>query len=177
MKPGDIFVVDRGFRDVVEYLQSKGYLVFMPAMKGNSKQLTTEDANNSRFVTKVRWVVEAVHGILKQKYKLLDHILDNKILPKTKSYYRIASYLINRYGKRLTSDQGISENILKRMQEKKTAENILAKMVEENGWLRKKLPFENMSSDILMDFPELSVTHMKILFTGTYQLGQAISYL
>lgn len=43
----------------------------MPALKGKRNQLSTKESNQSRFVTKVRWVVEAIHGIIKQKYRLL----------------------------------------------------------------------------------------------------------
>ncbi|CAH2089004.1 unnamed protein product [Euphydryas editha] len=56
----DIFY--RGFRDVVEFLNDKGLNVLMPAFKGNKLQLSTEEANISRKITKIRWVVEAVHG-------------------------------------------------------------------------------------------------------------------
>ena len=34
-----------------------------------------------------------------------------------------------------------------------------------------------MTSQDLLDFPEMTEKEMKILFTGTYQLSQAISYL
>lgn len=76
LRPGDIFFLDRGgFRDVVTYLkEEKGFRVFMPALKGKRAQLTTEESNNSRFVIKCRWVVEAVHGIFGRKFKLLHHV-------------------------------------------------------------------------------------------------------
>lgn len=62
LKPGDIFILDRGFRDVVDILKAKGYQVLMPALKGKRNQLTTTESNESRFVTKLRWVVEAVQS-------------------------------------------------------------------------------------------------------------------
>jgi hypothetical protein len=50
----DIFVVDRGFRDSLEYLEQLGIKAEMPAfMTKGEKQMTTEDANASRLVTKV----------------------------------------------------------------------------------------------------------------------------
>jgi len=45
-------------------------------------QLTTEESNHSQFVTKVRWVVQSVHGIVGRKFKLLHTQVDNKFLPK-----------------------------------------------------------------------------------------------
>lgn len=44
----------------------------MPALKGKRKQLTTAEFNASRYVTKISWPVELTHGMLKQKYHLLD---------------------------------------------------------------------------------------------------------
>ena len=76
----------------------------MPALKGKRKQLSTKESNESRFVTKIRWAVESVHDVLKQKYCLLDHRIDNKLIPKIGLYFRIASFLNNTFGKRLQSD-------------------------------------------------------------------------
>lgn len=64
-----------------------------------------------------------------------------------------------------------------RLNVRKDIENTLAIMVEKNGWFRKRLPFQNISSSDLLNFPELTETDLKILFTGTYQYSQAISYL
>lgn len=77
-----VFVVDRGFRDVKKDFVDKNFKVMMPALEGKKKQLTAAEYNQSRFVTKIRLAVEAVHGILKQKYLLLDHKIDNKLLLK-----------------------------------------------------------------------------------------------
>ncbi|EZA62212.1 hypothetical protein X777_05151 [Ooceraea biroi] len=66
LQKGDIFILDRGFRDVKPLLEKKGFEVLMPALKGKRSQLPTDESNESRFVTKLRWVVEAVHGIMKK---------------------------------------------------------------------------------------------------------------
>ena len=80
LQAGDFCFVDRGFRDA-----ERGLVVRMPALKGKRNQLTVEEANASRYVTKIRWVVEAVHGIIKQKYKILLYQTDNKLLPNIHS--------------------------------------------------------------------------------------------
>ena len=50
----DIFVVDRGFRDSLSLLEDLGITAQMPKfMSRGEKQLSTEDANMSRLVTKV----------------------------------------------------------------------------------------------------------------------------
>lgn len=177
LQPGDIFVLDRGFRDVVDLIKSKGYRVMMPALKGKQKQLTTKEANYSRLVTKTRWVVESVHGMLKKKFRLLDHILDNKMLPNIGTYYRIASYLLNRFVPKPVSDKEIQDQVIERMLSMKDESNSLAVQIEEKGWLRKKLPFESISSNDVLDFCTMTETDLKLFFTGTYQYTQAISYL
>lgn len=177
LKKGDIIVVDRGFRDVIVYLEELGFKVLMPALKGKRNQLTTDESNESRFVTKIRWVVEAVHGDIKQKFRILDHKLDNKLLPKTGVFCRIACFLHNEFGKRLDSDLDLSEKIIAAMNSKKYQDNTLASEVETNRWARRKIPFATITSDILTDFPELTEQELKILFTGSYQMSQAVSYL
>ena len=67
LKAGDVSVVDRGFRNEKGYLESKSYVIYMPALE-KGKQLTAEEANKYRFVTEIRWGLETVHGIIKQKY-------------------------------------------------------------------------------------------------------------
>ena len=50
---GDIILVDRGYRDAIPLLQRHGIDHRMPALtQPGQRQLQTEDANNSRIVTK-----------------------------------------------------------------------------------------------------------------------------
>ena len=50
----DIFVVDRGFRDSLVYLEELGIKAEIPSfMEKGEKQMTTDAANMSRLVTKV----------------------------------------------------------------------------------------------------------------------------
>lgn len=50
----DVFVVDRGFRDALPLLADLGIQAEMPTfLKAGQKQMSTEDANMSRLVTKV----------------------------------------------------------------------------------------------------------------------------
>lgn len=145
--------------------------------KGKRKQLTTAESNESRFCTKLRWVVEAIHGILGEKYHLLHQQIDNKLLPKVQVYCRIASFLNNKFGKRLDSDSELFDQIFNQMKTRKCAENTLAHKVQTETLGRRKVPFKPLSSDQIVDFPELTESELKILFTGSYQLNQAISYL
>jgi hypothetical protein len=54
LKPDDIIIVDRGFRDPISLLEDIGLREEMPAfLQRGDKQISTDDANTSRLVTKV----------------------------------------------------------------------------------------------------------------------------
>ena len=124
----------------------------------------------------IRWLVESVYGVLKQKYRPVDHKIDNKLIPKIGSYFRTASIFNKTFGKRLQSDVDNFDDILQRMHSQRHLQNTLATEVEEKGWVRRKLPFKSVTSEDILDFPEMTGRDIKILFTGTYQLAQAVSY-
>ena len=67
MEEEDVAILDRSFRDVIEALEEEGLECKMPSylMKG-VPQHSVEDANDSRLITKVRWIVESYHGRIKK---------------------------------------------------------------------------------------------------------------
>ena len=65
----DVFIVDRGFRDSLALLEELGIQAEMPAfMNKGEKQMSTENANASRLVTKVSTV----------KLQWLEHLLNHE---------------------------------------------------------------------------------------------------
>ena len=177
LKPGDIFIVDRGFRDAVDYITNQGYKVLMPALKGARKQLPSEEANYSRRVTKLRWVVEAVHGIISQRYRLLHNCIDNKLLPKVQSLCRIVGFLQNKYGQRFGAHDELSDKILDYMESRWSVPNTLGEEVEQKRWNRRPTSHQPILATDLTDFPKLTKDELLILITGPYQFELAVSYL
>ena len=95
---GDVFVVDRGYRDIIPTLENFGLICKMPPLlEAGERQLSTEDANEARLITKTRWIVEARNGHLKSKFKYLGNVQHIHILPNIGDFYRIAGAIINRY--------------------------------------------------------------------------------
>ena len=55
----DVLLVDRGVRDVIPTIKQFGYQAPMPSFLNRREQLNIEDANYTRLLTKVRWVIES----------------------------------------------------------------------------------------------------------------------
>ncbi|CAF4476634.1 unnamed protein product [Rotaria socialis] len=143
---GDVQIVDRGFRDVVEEFETLGYDVKMPGLLGkNDKQLDTTDANESRLVTKCRWLVESFHARFK-KWRFFSERIDQSFL------LNIA--MVNLLNRRSELERTVNNGILS---------------------LRKKwIPLLNIDNNF--NFPVLDVDFLRDYTCGTYQIKQSEAY-
>ncbi len=92
----DILIVDRGFRDVKEFLERIGLSVFYPSFKARGEsQLEDLEANKSRLVTKIRWVVEVVNARLKT-WAFLANVVPLSCLDDLEDYILIVAALCNK---------------------------------------------------------------------------------
>jgi len=95
-KKGDIFVVDAGFRDCRQKLIDNRYQVYInQTLKKNQNQVDDLDSNYNRKVAKVRYVVEVLHGVLKNAYPRFKHQLRNKGLLNSSTDWRILCSIYN----------------------------------------------------------------------------------
>ena len=178
LRKNDSFIVDRGFRDCIDFVKSLGFSIEMPTfIKKGEKQLSSLEANKSRIVTKVRWVVEAIHGIVKKKWSFLSAEICNQSLVHVKDYFRIAGCLHNLYGSKLESDKGETDLIVNIMTEKASKSNDLYDYLKETSLINKRSVFQKISADQLEDFPFLEIDHIKLLTLGSYQIAKGISYV
>lgn len=133
----DVFVVDRGFRDAQDVLEDVGIKLEMPAfMKRGEKQLLTIDSNLSRVVTKVRWVVEACNGRLKQ-WQYLSKTLPNSQIPFIGDYVRIVAALCNKYRPQISRSSEEDEQVAAKMLHLSQRANTLQERVEGEGLDRR----------------------------------------
>lgn len=177
LQDNDLCIVDRGFRDVVEFLEERGISVKMPVyLKKGSKQHTTEDANASRLITKIRWIVESINGRLKQ-WRFFDKVVSNHYIPHLGEFLRIIAAICNKYRSPPASSQcdiQLAEEMLKTSRQG----NLVKAMVENEGLLKKRSIYTEIdgSSYILNDFPVLSEDKLGHITLGVYQLKQAPLY-
>ena len=61
----DVIILDRGFRDAISSMKMIGLQPAMPDfLTGGKKQFDATQANRTRCITKVRWVVESGKNLL-----------------------------------------------------------------------------------------------------------------
>ena len=126
IKPGDLMVLDRGFRDIVEDLKKDYNLKpYMPTC--SKEQLTTAQANQTRLITKIRWTIEAINGTIKQ-FRALEKTR-NSMLPHIMQDFRIAAAIVNRYYSKKLSDIGNETEIANLMKQRFHTKNNLANYI------------------------------------------------
>ncbi|CAF5013088.1 unnamed protein product, partial [Rotaria sp. Silwood1] len=173
----NVVVLDRGFRDSVEIMEELGLNVALPSFLNGRHQFTTDEANQSRYVTKIRWMVEAVNSRIKQ-FKFLSNTVQNSSLPYLEQYLSIACALINRYQSPLktntSEDAEIGQKMIALRNQKKKFETFL----DKNNLKKQSSKWERLNhTDIMDEFPVLCENDIvNNISLGIFQLKRARSY-
>lgn len=177
--PGDVFLLDRGFRDCEEHLKSLGYQVKMPEFiqkVDKCSQLTTEQANRSRLVTANRFTIESRNGNMKTIWKVFDtrwsaydqrHLMDD---------YRIGAMLINFFYNKIIPNQNDAPEIATTMLKRVDVPCKLSKIVYSYQFQRHLKDFQIGNEGTLI-FPKLSLEELKKISLGNYQIKQMKHYV
>jgi hypothetical protein len=180
LKTNDHLLLDRGFRDVISTLKSKYRLQpHMPiCMERGQKQLSTHDANISRFVTKCRNVVEIINGRLKTKYRTNDKVHFNVTLKHTIDDLRICGSLLNCFSEKYATDKDRELAILTNMTKTINIPNRLESVFTDYHIDKKRSTFTKLNEESITEFPKLDLnTIINTITLGSYQLKQSLSYI
>lgn len=180
LQRGDIFMVDRGFRDSKDLIESNGFVVKMPEfIQKNDKngQLTTHKANKSRLVTANRFAIESRNGNMKTIWKVFDSkwsAYDQKHLMED---YRIAATIINLFYAKIIPNKNDAQEISSKMLERVEKSNLLSKIVFTHRFQREieRNFLEGDEHDF--EFPILSLNDLKKISLGNYQINQMNPYV
>jgi hypothetical protein len=173
----DVQVVDRGFRDVAAEFENLGYDIRMPGLLGKGdKQLSIDDANESRLVTKCRWVVESFHARFK-KWRFFSERIDQSFLLNIGKLTRIVAACLNKYRPVLyDANSDHHKAVAKRMLDLLHRQSELEKLASSSQLsLRKKwITLTNIDNNFA--FPQLDLDFLRNYTCGTYQLKQSKAY-
>ncbi|CAF1029547.1 unnamed protein product [Didymodactylos carnosus] len=178
LKPGDVLMVDREFRDALEHLQNFDFVTKMPHfLPHGQKQFTIAEANKTRLTMKIRWVVESANGRIKT-WKIFGRVVPNAILKKVSDFVAIVCALINAYRPLfvadVTKDKVLGDNITVLVEETDKLQEYVEKLKDKTV---KQLKWNHIdANDILNDFLKLTLSQLNDLTLGTYQIKQARNY-
>lgn len=111
-KQDDIFICDRGFRNSRDAVMRRDIRFVSPSLVVGQSQHTTEQANASRKVTKIRYVIEVINGHLKNRFKGFYNTITNKLAPENFKELRIIAALYNKFGVRIYSDKVLEQAVV-----------------------------------------------------------------
>ncbi|CAF5017157.1 unnamed protein product, partial [Rotaria socialis] len=123
IEENDILILDRGFRDSLGVLKSLGIDVAMPLFLGpKQNQSDVQDANNSRFVTILRWVVASVNARIK-RFKWFNQVIPNSSLPSVRDFICIVAALLNCFHVSMVTPSPNDDETIRRMNSLRTQNN------------------------------------------------------
>jgi DDE superfamily endonuclease len=153
---GSVVVVDRGFRDAVALFESYGNQVVMPnLLTRGHKQFTWEEANESRLVTKIRWVVESVNGRIKNVFKFFRSTIQNTYIDNDKAarFLRIACAMLNAFHPALATNSPRDAELAQYIFDRSVQSNRLAESVMKENLRIRKAEWKLVNHWELIDFP------------------------
>lgn len=174
---GDVAILDRGFRNCIHEFQSRGFIVKTPACEPVGKQLTTIDANRSRLMTKVRYDVERINGMIKNVFRIFSIVWESQWVPHLMTDIEIAAGLLNKYIIKPNEDRTKSKQTATEMLQRIPLENVLGKVINGKHF-KSHLTKNEVCTDLeaLDIFPALSLDDLRDIAFGIYQIEQAKLY-
>ena len=144
----------------------------MPNYLTEGKQHSSVEANQSRLVTKTRWVVESINGLIK-RWLYFNNIVENVNIPNLEEDFKIICAIINKYRPPRVKDQLGDRELAIEMLKRVKLNNELKNKVQKFQRKSKKNQTVDFES---LNFPILTEDYIRKLAFGIYQLKQAQSY-
>ena len=174
---GDIFIVNRGYRDVLLLLENLDIRHKMPALlQPSQRQLDTQVANDSRTITKTRWIVETRNGHIKSVFQFFVRAVSMNHVIKIGDIYQIAGVILNKYREPIVMEGATSE-VAKRMLEKSRTPNVIKTRVEIDNLHTRNTRRDQLNANHVPYFPRLDFNYLMDLTMGIYQLKLAPVYI
>lgn len=174
---GDIFILDRGYTDVLPYLENLGIECKVPTLlQRGQRQFDTEDANDCRLITKTRWLVEARNGHIKSMFKFFSGVIAMDHVPNLGDFYRIAGAIINKYREPIhmeDADRELAQEMLRRSR----VPNVVQARVEIENFGRRNGGWARLNENHALNFPILDLDYLKEITIGVYQINLSPSYI
>lgn len=149
----------------------------MPALvPPGQSQLSTEEANRTRLITKSRWIVESRNGHIRSIFKFFANTFNVQHAKYIGDFYRIAGAIINRYHP-VIHMEGATAELAQQMLLRSENPNVVQARVEVDNLVRRNGQWRRLHHDDIQDFPVLDLNYLRDLTVGVYQVSLAPSYI
>ena len=138
-----------------------------PFLTKGTKQHPTDIANQSRFVAKVRWVIESTNGRIKQ-WRIFDKVLPNPLLKTAGDLIAIVCALQNCCGTPLVQSVSKDKEVAKKMLSLRDETNELGNYVSKlKNRSEKLVQWKKISAtDTAQEFPRLTFDELNEITLG-----------
>ena len=170
----DEFLADRGFLRVKQ--TDDTFTLQTPVgLAPKTKQLKTEDANQSRLVTRFRNIVERAFGRLKARWKIIGDIISSGLWPKLHKLVRLLAAIENAYFPPIWTDSELDKSDAEMINLKISMETnelqAVHESTEKKSW--QKIDYNSLKGEV----PALSLEDVRKWSVGPYALTLAKPYL
>ncbi|KAJ8671549.1 hypothetical protein QAD02_002808 [Eretmocerus hayati] len=178
LQPGDIIILDRGYRDAVPFLEALGFIVYIPPfLEQGQRQFTTEQANYARLITKTRWIVESRNGHMKSIFKFFDHRISVVHALNLGDFFKIGAAIINRFRPTIQMN-GVNAAFADELLERLREPNVMQARIEVDGCLRTRNGrWARLDEYDDADFPILTLENLSRITAGVYQVNLSPAYI
>ena len=134
--------------------------VCMPDYLNGRCRFDALERNRSRFISKIRWVVESANGRLKH-FKWLNQIIRNTTIPQIRDYLQIACALINTYHAPAISSFSNHDQIATKMLAYLYVPNLFRTRLNNEVF-----HWSNNDVSNLVGFPILTIDQIRLITVG-----------
>ena len=159
-------ILDRGFRDSLDVLKSLGIDVAIASfLDPNQKQIDVQNANNSRFVTMLRWVVESINARIK-RFKWFNQVVPNSSLPSIQDFICILAALLNCFHASMKTPSPDDDDIIRRMNSLRNKSHTLLIHLNDCHLTGNSIWNVTDIQHLPQKFPKLSLSDIRTLTLG-----------
>lgn len=130
-------------------------------------------AKQTRIVTLLRWVVEAVNGRLKNMFSFFDHIIPMTSVPKLNRLLLIVVGILNAFSPPLFNETEFHDDIAERVGRTIGKENDLEAEIKS---FKNTVKWLKADENSVKDFPRMVLEELKLITIGIYQINMAKNY-
>ena len=142
-------------------MRALGLGVCMPDFLNSRFRFDVHEATRSRFISKIRWVVESANDRVKH-FKWLNQTIQNTTIPQILDYLQIACALINAYRAPAISSFSNYDQIATKMLAYLHVPNLLGTRLNN-----EVLHWSNNDVSNLVDFPILTIVQIRLITVST----------